>query len=357
MYNTHIHTFLDDDVPDKFLPFGLVKTLRSKIGNKVITKVFRNIFPFTDKDALDRYAKYLTTGALGSQQKVFEKVKSKYPTDTKFVVLSVDMAYMSAGKASRHYVDQIKELGELKKKYPENVVPFFHADPRRKNVFGLFKMAVEEYGFKGLKLYPPMGYFPYDKRLYDIYQYCSDNNLPVIVHCSPYNAVHYKGSKRSIKRLLKRGNPKTKTRGLNKKELCSMFTNPLNYVNIIKRWPKLKICFAHFGSEYSWDRYLKKGYEANNWMCIIEDLICKYPNFYTDISFTLNNKRFFPLLKNILHSSESRKKVLFGSDYYMVETESNENVFLNDLNKYIGDDYFECISETNPKRFLDEELK
>jgi predicted TIM-barrel fold metal-dependent hydrolase len=354
IYNIHTHTFLDVDVPEKFLPFGLVKLLKTRLGNKIVTKVLRNILPFTDKDALDRYARYLTTGRLGSQKRIFERGFSFYPNDTKFIILPMDMAYMGAGRVARPYYQQIKELGQLKNQYPDNIIPFFHVDPRRINVYDMFVHAVEKMEFSGVKLYPPLGYFPYDKRLHPVYEYCQEKNLPILVHCSPYNCVHYKGKKRDLKKLLLQGNPLTNVKRKNRKELCSMFTNPLNYEYLIKLFPKLRICFAHFGSEYSWDRYLTHGKEDNNWYVIIKKLIYNYPNFYTDISFTLNNTKFFPLLRETLDIKKLREKILFGSDYYMVEVESGEDVFIKKLKKYIGKEYFKEIAEDNPKRFLGE---
>jgi len=38
IFNTHIHTFTDKDVPRKFLPLGLVRILSTKIGFNIIAK-------------------------------------------------------------------------------------------------------------------------------------------------------------------------------------------------------------------------------------------------------------------------------------------------------------------------------
>ena len=89
-----------------------------------------------------------------------------------------------------------------------------------------------------------------------------------------------------------------------------------------------------------------------NWFIIIKDMIKKYDNFYTDIAFTLNNEKYFPLLKLLLQDDTIRHKILFGSDYYMVETKSLENNFNIDLRAYLGEYLFELISELNPKKFL-----
>lgn len=350
-YNCHTHIFKDEDVPRKFLPLGLVRALSTKAGSRAISKVLNNINPFSDNDAFDRYVKFIEIGKLGSQQKIFEECKRFYPKDTKFIVLSMDMAYMGAGKVPRSFEEQLKKLAEVKKKYPQ-VIPFIHVDPRRPNVYDLFRKSVEEWGFMGVKLYPPLGYFPYDKGLYPVYEYCTQHNLPVLAHCSPFNPVHFKGKKKELLRLLSESIDPIGTENKSRKELCSAFTNPLNYKHVIKDFPKLRVCFGHFGSGYYWKQYVDDPGDDSNWFVIIRKMIQEYDNFYTDVSFTLNDEVYFSLLKIILYDEKIRTKVLFGSDYYMVETEASERRFGLDLRAYLGEELFTAIAVTNPERFL-----
>ena len=358
--NSHIHTFSGTlDVPENFLPLGLVRFLSTKYGFQTVAKVLNILNPLSEDDLFKKYLKFVTIGKLGSQKKIFEECAKYYPTDTKFCLLSMDMAYMGCGKVPRLFYDQLKELGDLKKIYPQ-IIPFIHVDPRREDILDLTKMVVEKWGFGGVKLYPTLGYFPYDKDLSPIYDYCERNNLPVIAHCSPNNPVFFKGSYKELYELLKKDrylgskllydiaqHKKTK------KELCRYFTNPLNYKKVMEEFPKLKICAAHFGSEYSWDKYLKNPDEKENWFVYIRDMIKEYENFYTDISFTLNNEEYFSVLKVMLSSDEKiRDKVNFGSDFYMVETSSDEKKFGFDLRGYLGEELFEQIASTNPKKFL-----
>ena len=65
---------------------------------------------------------------------------------------------------------------------------------------------------------------------------------------------------------------------------------------------------------------------------------------YTDISFTLNNRDYFSLLKVLMFNEKLSRKILFGSDYYMVETETDERRFGIDLRAYLGNDYFNMIA-------------
>lgn len=352
IYNTHIHTFKQEDIPVNFLPLGLVRLFATKFGANVFTRFLNNVNPFSNNDLLDRYVKFINTGKLGSQQATFEKCASYYPDDARFVILPMDMAFMGAGNVPRPYREQLDELAQLKELYPKRVIPFVHIDPRRPDFENLFYHYVEEKQFRGLKLYPPLGIFPYDERLYPIYDYCQKHKLPVIAHCSPFNPVHFKGSKSELNELLKKSRTPIETNGKKSKELCSHFTHPSNYEYVMKDFPELKISMAHFGSGYYWKEYLEKPGNKDNWFVIIREMLKNYPNFYTDISFTMCDPSYFSLLKVLLSDDLLLGKIMFGSDYYMVQTESDERRFGLDLRAFLGEDLFRKIAHKNPKVFL-----
>ncbi len=339
------------DVPQKFLPLGLVRLLASSAGTKILAKILNNLNPISNNDLLDRYVNFLTTSKLGSQKVIFEQCKKFYPDDTRFVVLPMDMAFMGAGKVPRDYEDQLDELCSLAKE-SGTVIPFMHIDPRRPGIFDLFRKYVEEKGVRGVKLYPPLGYFPYDQALYPIYEYCEKNDLPVISHCSPFNLVHFRGSRKELESLLAKSLTPIDTKGKKKKDLYPYFTHPSNYEPILNDFKKLNICVAHFGSGYYWKEYLENPSGDDNWFTIIRGMIEKHDNFYTDVSFTLNDGHYFSLLKVLMYNVKLKHKILFGSDYYMVETKTDERRFGIDLRAFLGNDFFSMISEKNPEAFL-----
>lgn len=351
IYNCHIHTFKDTDVPVKFLPLGLVRILSTTTGFKTVSRVLNYLNPFSDNDTFDRYVKFIKIGKLGSQENIFLECRRFYPTGTQFIILPMDMAFMGAGKVRRNYEEQLQELAQLKVKFPE-VIPFIHIDPRRTGFFDLFRKSIEEWGFKGVKIYPPLGYFPYDQRLYPVYEYCLQNRLPVLSHCSPYNPVHFKGKYSELYDLLSRSKTPIDRTGKNKKELCANFTNPNNWKYVLNDFPGLKLCLAHFGSSYYWKKYIDDPGDPENWFVLIKDLIPVYENLYSDISFTLSEQEYFPLLKVLLSDPVLAQKILFGSDFYMVETEANERRFSLDLRAFIGETSFNAIANTNPGSFL-----
>jgi len=356
--NSHIHIFRDLDVPDGFLPFGLVKFLRHKFWFNTTCFLLNNIIPFAKSDLFSRYEQFIKIGRDSTQEDIWLNCYYNYPSDTKFVILPMDMAYMGAGDVPRPYVDQIEELNQLYLKYPNNIVPFLAVDPRRPEINDLFNKYVVNGNFKGIKIYPPLGYFPYDVALNNIYDYCSKNGIPVIAHGSPYNPVCFKGSDEELKKLLSVSKDPIDF-SKKRKELITEFTKPSNYKYVFEKYPDLKVDIAHFGSDYWWDKYLsttpdKMNDNANSWLLQIMSMIKsgKYPNFYTDISFTLNYTDYFSMLKVFLSDDTLNKRVLFGSDYYMVETKSNERRFCIDLRSSLGEDLWNLIATENPKNFL-----
>ncbi|MFO7617208.1 MAG: amidohydrolase family protein [Bacteroidales bacterium] len=351
IHNCHIHTFRDIDVPVRFLPFGLVRLIASQSAARTLIKVLNHINPFSSNDLFERYARFVRVGKLGSQRRILEQCMKHYPEDTRFVILAMDLAFMEAGTVPRPYPEQLRELAELKATYPQ-VIPFIHIDPRRPGHLDLLRQAAGEWGFGGVKIYPPIGYFPYDERLYPVYDFCQGNNLPVITHCSPFNPVHFRGNRKELLSLLSNARIPLPAPKASKKILCSTFSHPANWEQVAADFPQLRICLAHFGSGYWWTRYLDEPVEPGNWLTIIRRMIESHGNVYTDVSFTMSDTGYFSLLKVLLANEHLRSRVLFGSDFYMVETEAPERRFGLDLRAFIGEENFRAIATDNPVRFL-----
>ncbi|MFD7503700.1 amidohydrolase family protein [Streptomyces sp. NPDC059850] len=82
------------------------------------------------------------------------------------------------------------ELAELHhrvvRRHPGRFVVFWGVDPRAgQDGLDLFERCVTEYGFAGMKLYPPCGYSPSDRRLYPYFEVCAHHGLPVLSHTGP----------------------------------------------------------------------------------------------------------------------------------------------------------------------------
>ncbi|HBG70593.1 MAG: hypothetical protein A2W93_08410 [Bacteroidetes bacterium GWF2_43_63] len=360
MYNCHIHTFTEKDIPENYYPKLIMKFLRKESTEDLVKYFLKYIQKLESKFGIDaeeaeRYLQFYIIGSKDSQTEIFNDCRNSYPAGAKFFVLSMDMQYMGCGDVPRDYMQQLTELSQVDQTH---ILPFIHIDPRRNGYFSILREAIEQLGFKGVKIYPPLGVFPHDARLDCVYEYCTDHNLPIVTHCSPHNPTHYKGTRKELIELLKNPYFDVNPRGLTKKDLCDIFTHPKNFQIVCQRYPHARISFAHYGSARMWKKMLCDPYDQDNWVNIINNMIQLYPNLYTDISYTLYeniadcSNTFYQLLNTFLQNPSIRDKVLFGSDFFMPASQETDMQFAEHIRSAIGDELFERISNTNPERFL-----
>lgn len=60
----------------------------------------------------------------------------------------------------------------------------------------------------------------------------------------------------------------------------------------------------------------------------------------------------FNLLRLTLHDESIKGKIIYGSDFYMVEQQTSERQFVTNIRAYIVDIDFKLIAELNPRLFL-----
>lgn len=352
IYNVHIHTFKESDIPRKFLPLGLVRILSTKWGFKFLAKTLNTLNPLSSDDAFKKYVKFITIGTMKSQEAILMECAKNYPKDTVFVIHTMDMRYMNAGNVPRKFMDQISELGTLKIRYPDTIKAFIHLDPNNPEMMQNFNSSLKLFNYDGIKIYPPAScILPTDERLTPVYEKCNELGLPMLAHCGAQSPTHYHSSKKKLRKLLDKYRLKW-TKEMDVTELCGQFTHPRNYIPLLEKYPHMNVCLGHWGSEKAWKEYLENPNDPDNWFYIIKELIKKYPNAYTDISFTLNDDEYFSVLKIFLQDPAIKEKVMFGTDYYMVESKSTEKKFCFDLRAYLGEELFEQIANINPKKYL-----
>ena len=338
IYNCHIHTFTIGHVPKNFLPMGIPTLMKINLVRAPVLSILEVLWPFSSKDMLQRYANYIRVTYKKSQRDIFTGIRRYYPSDTRFIVLPMDMAYMESGDVEVSLRQQHIELAKLRDEFPDNIIPFMATDPRRTNLLEMVKELAEVHDFKGIKIYPNLGFHPDDPKLYEVYKYAEEKGLPVMAHCSQGGVHHAKTAL----------------------EVCAEYGDPDKYRQICKDFPNLKICLAHFGGEDAWKTYLEapgsREEQRQNWLSrIIRLLRCKdLPNLFTDISYTIFAfNENVPLLKVILQDPIVREKVLFGSDYYMSELEEFEEKKLSIyLRAELGEELFSQIAYENPLRYL-----
>jgi predicted TIM-barrel fold metal-dependent hydrolase len=354
--NCHTHIFNRLAVPDNFLPKWL-SPIAKLLENKNTSKFIFNLFTKLNRNEIalliKKYHAFLTIGDLKSQLEIFKYLQVFYPTGTKFCTLSMDMEFMQAGKVKQSFIEQLDEMAKIKDDpaYSDLIYPFIFVHPERKGIFDIVQLYIEEAGFKGIKLYPPLGYYPFDERLTEIYQYAEKNRIPITTHCAR-GGVFYKGEITNDMRT----HPKTgmPIKAERNKFFTDTYTNPENYKYVLQRFPNLILNLAHFGGYDEWQKYLSVSFyqDRSTWFEIICDLLRKYDHVYTDISYTMFNPDLFNLLKLSVSDNSIKEKILYGSDYYMVEQETSERQFLTNVRAHIGEELFNQIAHINPMKFL-----
>lgn len=357
--NCHVHLFTLDHVPKRFLPFGLTHALRRAPFQRTLASALRIAWPFAARDRLNRYADFLSVGGSVGQSEVFRRLEGYYPEDSRFVALPMDMAFMGAGEPPVDLHRQHDELARIAEATGGRVMPFVAVDPRRQTEGGeklvpMIERLLErrlpggERIFRGVKLYPPLGYRPTDPALADVWALCAERGLPVMAHCS-------RGGVRS--------------RELDP-EAASALADPDHYREVLDAHPGLRLCLAHFGGAGDWDRYFRDPESKReapldaptrqrahmNWLTKIKQMIesRRWDGLYTDISYTVFFiERYLPALKVLLLDPRLRARTLFGSDFYMAEQERFEERFLSmQLRAEIGETAFWEIAYDNPQRYL-----
>ncbi|AYB33767.1 hypothetical protein D4L85_25710 [Chryseolinea soli] len=279
---------------------------------------FLGVLPGPESRALAK--RYLNIGRFAfyeSQTRIFARLKSQYPAGTGFIVLPMDMEFMGAGKLKKGagYHEQMKVLSVIKQNHENKdlIYPFVFADPRRlaregekhlnytvdngsvtlKDCF--IREYIEGHRFSGFKIYPALGYYPFDEALLPIWKYAADHSIPILTHCIK-GTIYYRGLKQKewdYHPVFEQAcghelyEPMVLTERKNS-EFINNFTHPLNYLCLLeekllrkcvamakdKRIKELfgfthesnplkydlrhlKLCLGHFGGDDEWDRFME----------------------------------------------------------------------------------------------------
>lgn len=353
--NCHTHTFTNRHTPLYYpiFPFALFRVMPYTVGAlRWLSSWLGNGARFYN--FMVRMEKFHNTGRRGTQRDVFQEMIRHYPRSTKFVVLPLDLTPIGHGPVAEDIGAQMAELHALAQDpiLGDRVIPFANIHPDNPDGVRHFLTAVNDYGFKGLKLYPGTGFAPdHPVLMREVYPVCEERGLPIMTHCSR-GGVRRKGWTRAQSEAASR---------------------PRAFEPVMKSFPNLRICLAHFGGDADWHAYLDEGTDPytphnnrENWLKDILEMIRSgdYPNLYTDISYTIFKfEKFVPLLKLFLGDPSDpkplkrvqmvREKVLFGSDFYMTRQEGHSEKEISiRLRGALGEDLFRQIAETNPKSYL-----
>lgn len=291
-------------------------------GRKILMTLARYLVPYMklvpDSKTLkflSRYLHIIRFAGYRESSDIYSKLINQYDQGTGFVVLPMDMHYMGAGENKNKqgsFEYQMDELVKLKKDKKKKIYPFVFIDPRRiKNQNNFLQLSgdagtgvvtlddclvkdyIEKYQLNGFKIYPALGYYPFDEELLLLWKYAADHQIPIMTNVIK-GSVFYRGKKEKkwdYHPVFEQSNGENQpTSPLMLPELKNIdfsvnFTHPLNFLclleerllrKIVKTCKKdirdffgytddntelrhnlsnLKICMGHYGGEDEWEKY------------------------------------------------------------------------------------------------------
>ena len=179
---------------------------------------------------------------------------------------------------------------EVLARHPGKFEVFGGVDPRwGKDGLALFERSLTEFGFRGLKLYPPCGFSPSDRTLFPYYELCAHYHVPVLLHIGPTSPV-----------------------------LDFTFSSPFLLDEAARLFPSVNFILAHGAVSF------------------VEEctMMCRFrPNVYLDISgfeATLGYDPSAGAIKAIT-SLGLNHKVLFGTDFPVFRLQGEQKSFVETL--------------------------
>jgi len=356
-FDVHAHIFNYRDVPDGFLG------IRLPFNERFLTRIehfLHRLINRTDTDNLSNLAYFIEFFRTKNSEDISLKLAGYYPgVEPVFCPLMMDMRPGIKGKILDEYDKQIEKIKKIRDDFPHQVLPFFAADPNnpkmKENFIRVFSSDMD-YKFNGIKIYPSLGYLPSHPDLMDIFKICEAKNIPVTTHCAGA-IVHASANKiQNIKGLHYApgkgfSNEVISKRFSRRSMYAEFFNHPRNWIPVLEKHPGLKLNLAHFGGDHQWKKFTEGS--GDSWVARIIDIMQRYPNVYTDYSYTLYNRTYSSHLKKLIEDNTLiASRVLFGSDYYMIVREGHFRSMKVNFTSLMGDDIMRMIAVENPKKFL-----
>ena len=288
-----------NDILDDFVQY--IKSIEPLHKNKSLTATF----------SLDREVMQIIEEERSVKHLLQEKSKREMVTATKGFYRTEGFCY------------HMNNLMALVKSNKNELFPFIAIDPRRAGIIDELisgRFFEGDARFYGVKLYPRMGYHPQCKPMDAVFKYCSDNNIPITTHCGmsgfpPGENWRY-----------------------------AEFGNPLNFEPVIKKYPKLKIDFAHLGSSST----------SLKWANTIVRLINENENVFSDLSCYTKTETLDRILPLWNDNPKLKDRIMFGTDFdvmYFTAHITMQGYYAN-FKSIFSESDLNKLMIVNPNRFL-----
>lgn len=346
LINVHCHLFNFNFIPDNLIKRRAhvrEKMLRTPLTHNLAllaTGLWPGIKYDRIHEAMDIMNSQITAVA---DQLVKEMVEAGIILATPLIM---DLEEAFEEKAEIPYRFQIEIISRLTAgfyaRHEGMLLPFIMLDPRKPNAVALVRMALEQMGYLGVKLYPPFGYHPAPGSLYnsahvsgalaEMYDYCEANEIPVTSHCSRGGAF----------------NPQL----MRCRELVESLAHPANWFPVLKRYKRLYLNLAHLGGD------VHNYPEQTSWAAAIERLMMDHEHVYADLAYNdmaLSRDtagRYFKNLLELAQRDTIGDRILLGTDWPAPRHTWTEKAYLSPFTANLPQPVLTRIGFENPMRFL-----
>ena len=95
-------------------------------------------------------------------------------------MMPMDLGLTRDGEPPVDIFEQNADHARICARHPGRLYSFLGIDPRRPEAVDFFARGIEQWGMKGLKLYPPTGFYPYDPVCDPLYRRALEYDVPVL---------------------------------------------------------------------------------------------------------------------------------------------------------------------------------
>jgi len=211
----------------------------------------------------------------------------------KSVLLTDDFGLAPGLSKPKVSIEEInKGIADAADQYPDRLIAFAGVDPRRKNAVEILEKGVQEWGMKGLKLYPPCGFYPNDPVVTPLWEKANELGIPVTVHSGPTFP-----------------------------QLKMKYSQPVYLEDVLVRYPDLNIIIAHLGGGIWAEEVMALRQMRDN---VYADISGWQGMVYTDREYTI---------QRLVHVYSSlRSKCLFGSDWPAFNFQMSHKEWVDTIN-------------------------
>lgn len=291
-------------------------------------------------DAAEGYIQFLLL-MLSSETQLYQEMLGTYAPEQNVdlsVHLMMDMQHGYGDEQACYPFDseQIDRMAALVQQSNGRLRGFVAFDPRRENGLELVREALQKCS-TGVKLYPPMGYRATGEdenqreALRELYAYCTENDVPILTHCSPVGFEADAG--------------------------LGVKSSPEHWDAVLADFPGLRLCYGHAGGDVAenidpvtgatvtypgWLSDPSQWADPRNFSRMVAEHCAKYEHVYCDFSYltaivddAAGRANFVANLEAALVTYDGDyalgDKIMYGSDWHMPSMAAGAGDFLEVL--------------------------